>query len=827
MIMSYLFKLKSHPDILLKDHLESVAKLSKDMVCSKCIENKAISSEISYLIGVAHDFGKATTFFQEILINDNKRTKYANHGFLSSLFCYYLIKRHLKKSSQLNEFRYLPITSWIVVKKHHGNIKNVGDLNGEISELEDLSEKETIEGQMSDIIKNALNEITMMYGDLLDGFEIKEFIEIFKNSNKLNSFLKEIKLDAIKISRAEDLKYYFEILFFYSVLLDADKLSASKTSVPPRIDIPKDIVSSYKKIKFLENDSYINKVREEAYNEVNSHINDIDMKNERILSINLPTGIGKTLTGLSFALNLREKVKETYGFTPRIIYSLPFLSIIDQNNEVTEDVFRTTCGYREVPSNRCLKHHHLAEINYTEERDNELRPVEDINKSLLLTEGWHSEVIITTFVQFFHSLITNRNRAARKFHNIVNSIVLLDEIQSIPTEYWLLINGALNYLSNKFNCWIILMTATEPLIFEKDKEIKSLVENKDRYFKLFNRFELKSNLVEKSFDTFSKEVFDEIADKKDKDVMIVLNTIDSCKYLYGYIRDKVLIRYGVNDNDKKDLLDKDGICVLPDVELINLSTHILPEFRLNRINRIKDDNKRKIIITTQMVEAGVDISVDILYRDMAPLDSIIQSAGRCNRNNKRAGTVNVVLLKNDKTGKAYYSYIYDSVLIGATREVLQKYNQTVSESEFILDAEEKYYKLVTERKQKQESEQILSHLKQLNFGDIVEFNLIEERPNSVSLFVEINERAKSIRENIESILEEKDRFEKRKKLLKLKKGINQYSLSIDAKKFESINCLPIMNGINELKYIPKRDLDHWYKLDIGFHIDNATLHGIL
>jgi len=209
------------------------------------------------------------------------------------------------------------------------------------------------------------------------------------------------------------------------------------------------------------------------------------------------------------------------------------------------------------------------------------------------------------------------------------------------------------------------------------------------------------------------------------------------------------------------------------------------------------------------------------------LDSIIQSAGRCNRNNKRAGTVNVVLLKNDKTGKAYYSYIYDSVLIGATREVLQKYNQTVSESEFILDAEEKYYKLVTERKQKQESEQILSHLKQLNFGDIVEFNLIEERPNSVSLFVEINERAKSIRENIESILEEKDRFEKRKKLLKLKKGINQYSLSIDAKKFESINCLPIMNGINELKYIPKRDLDHWYKLDIGFHIDNATLHGIL
>lgn len=810
--MSFSFKLKSHPDKLLRDHLKNVAKLSTDIVNSKYIDDKELFSNVAYLIGISHDFGKATTFFQRML-NDGEKTKYANHGLLSAFFGYYVTKSYLDRKNKLEEFWYMPLVAWIVINKHHGDIKNIGEANGEISRLDDDSEITYCSKQIKNIVENNFNEVDTIYSEFLEEYKFQEFINTFNNLGN------EIRTGLIKISRQDDIKYYFDILFFYSVLLDADKLDASETSVPARMDISKDIIENYKKIKFGENKSDIDKDRERAYKEVTNSIHTLDIKNERIFSINLPTGIGKTLTGLSFALTLREKVKDEFGFIPRIIYSLPFLSIIDQNSEVIEDMFRSTGGYRDIPSNLFLKHHHLADIEYKERLNNELYLIENINKSLLLTEGWHSEIVITTFVQFFHSLITNRNRASRKFHNIINSIIILDEIQSIPTEYWLLINRTLKYLSKKFNCWIILMTATEPLIFEENKEIKSLVENKEEYFKLFNRYEFNFNLTEKNFDDFSEEIFNVIINEKDKDIMVVLNTIGTCKRLYEYIKNK-LASYNI---EIEHVIDEDGICVFPNLELITLSTHILPAFRLKRINRIKGNNKRKIIITTQLVEAGVDISVDIIYRDMAPLDCIIQSAGRCNRNGQKQGLVNVILLKNEKTQRKYCSYIYDSVLTEITREIIQKTGQKASERDFTLNAQEKYYSMINERKSKQKAEQILNHLKRLNFGEIFEFRLIEEKLDSLSIFVEIDEIAESIRKEMEEILAEKNRFKRRENLLKIKKDINQYTISIRLSKGKDILYLPPIGNMDDIKYIPRKNLENWYKLDVGFQTPESDI----
>lgn len=808
MKMSFSFKLRSHSDKLLRDHLKNVGELAESITKSKCIENKELFSKIAYLIGASHDFGKGTTFFQKMLENGEK-TKYANHGFLSSLFGYYATKDYLSKINKLKEFWYIPSIAWIVIHRHHGDIKNIGEEDGEISKLDNKG-KTDCSKQVKDIIDNNLEELNKIYSELLSGSKTQEFVNIFDHPVDTENFFKEIRKDVFKISREEDIKYYFAILFLYSVLLDADKLDASETPAPERMDIPQGLIEDYKKTKFAGNSNEIKRARDEAYKEVNDSICNLDIRNERVLSINLPTGMGKTLTGLSFALNLRERIKNELGFTPRIIYSLPFLSIIDQNSEVIEDVLRSATKRADVPSNLFLKHHHLADVEYKEEKDSELiNPIEDINKSLLLTEGWYSEIVITTFAQLFCSLITNKNRAARKFHNIVNSVIILDEIQSIPTEYWLLINKALSYLSKKFNCWIILMTATEPLIFEKNKEIKSLLNNKERYFKLFNRFEFNFNLAEKEIDAFSKEIFTKIIDEKDKNIMVVLNTIGSCKRMYDRIKNDLLIHY---KNEMK--VDKDGICVFPDLELINLSTHILPAFRLSRINRIKGDSKRKIIITTQLIEAGVDISVDIIYRDMAPLDCIIQSAGRCNRNNQKTGTVNVISLKDNKTQRRYCSYIYDSTLIDITQEIIPKSDQRVSEKEFVLEAQEKYYNLLNERKSLKKSKEILNHLERLNFGDIVEFRLIEEKADTVSIFVEIDKEAEDIRKQIEEILAE-NRFERKKSLLKIKSNINECTLSIRLSKEEMLH-LPHIGKIEDFKYIPNKELEKWYKLDSGF-----------
>ena len=219
------------------------------------------------------------------------------------------------------------------------------------------------------------------------------------------------------------------------------------------------------------------------------------------------------------------------NFTPRIIYSLPFLSIIDQNGAVINDVLSQLYPSDSVvPSNLLLKHHHLSDIEFIESQVNEeeLDIVKDINVALLLTESWHSEIIITTFIQFFHSIITNKNRAAIKFHNCINSIIILDEIQSIPHYYWDLINRVLTYLGNNYKCWIILMTATQPLIFTPT-EIKSLINDRSKYFETINRVIFNFNLVKKGITQFREELLIQILQEEKRDILVVLNTINSCK----------------------------------------------------------------------------------------------------------------------------------------------------------------------------------------------------------------------------------------------------------------------------------------------------------
>ncbi len=816
--MSHSFKLRSHPDKLLKEHLENVGGLSKRILKSKEINHKEIFAEIAYLIGISHDFGKATTYFQNWL-ERGRRTQYAQHGFLSSLVGYLIVRDFLSEIQKLDRFWYLPGIVWIVINKHHGNLKDI--LNEEAEKLKDQNDLEIVKEQLNDIYSNNLTEVIEIY-DSLGYSSISKIITEINNLINLENLMQQIRKDIKKICKSSftdnDLKYYFLILFFYSILLDADKLDASgRRNLPKREDIPSDIVDEYKKAIFGEPKTELDILREKGYNEVTRKVNDIDLIHERILSINLPTGCGKTLTGLSFALKLRERIKEILGFTPKIIYSLPFLSIIDQNTKIIEDVLRLEYEkYEEIPSNLLLIHHHLADINYKEIQNGELS-VEELNRSLLLTESWHSEIVITTFVQLFHSLITNKNRAARKFHNITNSILILDEIQSIPHKYWLLINRVLKYLARDFNCWIILMTATKPLIF-KDEEIKELVTNPEEYFNAFDRVVFNFDLKIRSFDEFKYEILNKIL-HEDKNILIVLNTINSCKELYKFIKEELTLFYGIDEKDVK--IDKNGIANFPDLELINLSTHILPSYRLRRINRIKNGSgeKRKVIVTTQLIEAGVDISVDIVYRDFAPLDCLIQTAGRCNRNDERdKGYVNIVVLKDEK--QEFYKYIYDSTLIDATKDVIREFSKIIEEKDFVLSSVDKYYRILQERGSKDDSRNILESIVKLDFSKTAEFNLIQEKLPTVFLFVEIDDTAEEIRKKMEEIFKSKKGFERELEILKIRREINNYTIELRyPKKIEDfiLNLNPI-DDLEDYRYVKKSELGKYYKIDSGLNL---------
>ncbi|MGC1123053.1 MAG: CRISPR-associated endonuclease Cas3'' [Candidatus Methanofastidiosia archaeon] len=815
------YKLLSHPDKPLIDHLQNVGNMAKEMVNSKEIDNRDVFSEVAYLIGISHDFGKATIYFQKWL-NEEERTKYARHSFLSALFGYFLVRHHLKRKNQLERFWYLPGIAWLVIEKHHTNIRNLW--NEEAGHLRDPSEIEMAMEQLENIDRNYPEEIRKIY-ELLVDINIEGFLKKESLGDLVSDLLKDIK----KITRESFQKglliYYFFILFFYSVLLDADKLNASgRSNVPERLDIPYDIVDDYKREKFRGKPEGINLIREEAYKEIISELDSLDIERDRILSINLPTGTGKTLTGLSFAIKLKNKIHAKLGFSPRIIYALPFLSIIDQNAAQIEDILRLRS--KVIPSNLFLKHHHLADIEYKEESESEVS-YEDFNKSLLLTEGWHSEIVITTFVQLFHSLITNRNRAARKFHNMTNSIILLDEVQAIPSKFWDLVERTLEYLAYQFNTWIILMTATQPLIFPREK-IREIVINKPKYFNALDRVNYNFTLEKKEFSTFKKEFLQRILDDDKKSYMVVLNTIGSCKELYEYLKKELCKKFGY-DYCSDRVLDADGVCIFPSLNLLNLSTHVLPEYRLKRIEKIRnrDLNMRAVIISTQLIEAGVDINVDVVYRDLAPLDCIVQAGGRCNRSDTfEKGEVNIINLTDDSRSKRqFWSYIYDPMLVGATIETIKDYPRIISERKFVTKAITTYYRFITERIAQTTSRQVIESVEKLNFSDIFLFKLIEEKLKMVSVFVEINENAERTRKQIEKIIATKKSFEKRAEIRKLRNEINSYTIHTYQK--EELEYLEHLKGFDDYFYIEKEGLGKWYKKDTGLHLEAESIESVM
>ena len=656
---SYSFKLKSHPDKLLRDHLHRVGELSKKTVTDKSLNigDVGLLEDAAYLIGITHDLGKATNFFQEYIKETNEKKKKSlkakditHHGLLSAFFTYAVIKEYLSQAERKDGLaEYLPIISFIAVRRHHGNLLNA------MNEIKDV-----------DMDKEKILKIANEQIDSIDRKEICEILtwllskENFKLKINIDNIINYVQNDEIRdIRRKEkgfvrdlyekgDLYPYLIFQFIYSALIDADKIDAGLDGIKlDRLGLSSKLVDDYREAKgFSSNQDNINSLRNQIYEEAVERIEGWNL-DEKILSLNVPTGTGKTLTALSLSLKLRERLEVERQIKPRIIYALPFLSIIDQNYKVFEEVVAK--GKDPVDSRLLLKHHHLSDVKYkTEEKEYE------VDKSLLLLEGWNAEIIVTTFWQLFNTLFSNRNKQLRKFNKLANSIIILDEVQAVPHYYWLLIHDSLKLLCEKFNTYVVFITATQPLIFDEAKgEIKEIAQRKEEYFRGLNRIELIPRIERAlTLDEFKGLLNEDLIQKKEKDFLIVLNTIGSAQEIYKFIQGLQL------ENTKR----------------VFLSTNVIPKERLTRINEIRESKelprKRTVIVSTQLIEAGVDIDADIVYRDFAPLDSINQVAGRCNRNSAKdeKGMVSIFILKDDQ--KNFYEYIYDPFLISKTSSVI-------------------------------------------------------------------------------------------------------------------------------------------------------------
>lgn len=315
-----------------------------------------------------------------------------------------------------------------------------------------------------------------------------------------------------------------------------------------------------------------------------------------IFSLNVPTGGGKTLSAMSFALAHAER----HGLR-RVIVVIPYTSIIEQNAEV----YRQALGAENI-----VEH----QSNLDPERQAATLGVELTTRLELACENWDAPVVVTTTVQFFESLFSNNPSRCRKLHNVARSVVILDEVQTLPPGFLLAIVEALNELVRHYGCTVVLSTATPPALAARERfesglfSIREIIPNVRHLTDQLKRVEY-AWPSGKSIPTGWPALAVEVA--QHRQVLVVVHKRNDARTLAGELQ-KVTHRGPV----------------------WHLSALMCPAHRSDILSRIRDalvGGHTCRVVSTQLVEAGVDLDFPVVYRALAGLDSIIQSAGRCNR----------------------------------------------------------------------------------------------------------------------------------------------------------------------------------------------------
>ncbi len=799
--------LYSHPDIPLETHSNRVLALARQLLDEAVVPWWQEPRHRSLLeMGIAlHDFGKSTDFFQKVLRGERRKDLYSRHAYLSALFFLHRAFVWLEQEGENPDNLWETLLfAYLALKHHHTNLRSVR----EELHAPDADDLDVLEEQIHHIPLEKANAFLSAL-DLPDDlrtaltFDPNAFLTWLQEGapGVFSSWRRRWRREKKGRQNASS---FFALLTCFSALLDADKLEAgAKAHLPERVAIPPNTVARYKHQAFGKAPTEgLNALREQAYQEVVNH--PALRPEQHLYTLTLPTGMGKTLTGMAAALKLRDKVARTTGSLPRIIYSLPFLSIIDQNAARLEEVLASTLGH--VDSRVLIKHHHLTSLQYRE-RDGETVREWDYAASRLLTEGWHSEIVITTFVQLFDTLLAWRNAAARRVNRLAGAILLLDEVQALPAVYWPLMRRLLTEVAERLGAYVILMTATQPYLLEDAQE---LVPEPERYFRALDRMDIHIDLVPTTLEDFVAR----FEPKPGKSYLFMANTIAAAQQLHGLLT---------------EVLDE---------EIVFLSTGVTPKERLERIAALREGRYR-FAVSTQLIEAGVDVDFDVIYRDMAPLDSLVQAAGRCNRNltpGKR-GEFHITCWQNEDSRK-FAHYIYDPVLLQHSENRLKEHDR-LSEPEF-LDllasyfqdvwetgipdkvADELWKAVCTLRFDGERDTQCVRRSKDAAGAYLSQFCLIEAQPYKHDVFVQVDADAAAVWEEAKAILKDLrrtgDLWAAREHFARLKPRFAQYVVSVALKPENA----PPWDDDLRIYVVEHEVLDHFYDPVTGFLRETAS-----
>ena len=347
-------------------------------------------------------------------------------------------------------------------------------------------------------------------------------------------------------------------------------------------------------------------------NEISDLCYQAAMEPRNLYRLTVPTGAGKTFSSLRFALYHAQKFQKRH-----IIYVSPYNSILEQN---AEDI-RQAVGNEEF-----VLEHHCNVFYEDEERELTYKK---------LTENWDCPIIATTAVQMLNTLFSDQKSSIRRMHNLCNSVIIFDEVQALPVKGTELFNLAVNFLTTFGNATIILCSATQPSLARLKennlRDCKEMAGEIGQYSEAFQRveFEDQTNLVPGGMlpEDVSKLVYN--AFRKYGSVLIIVNTKKCAKLIYRELKRNYHEEY----------------------QLYHLSTNMCPQNRKDELDSIRqalEDRQPVICVSTQLIEAGVDISFGCVIRSLAGLDSIIQAAGRCNRHKEvRMGKVYIVKMAQE------------------------------------------------------------------------------------------------------------------------------------------------------------------------------------
>lgn len=820
-----------HDGTLLLNHLVDVAErvshvVHPDVTTPDGEPLKPIVETLAYV----HDIGKATSYFQKYLLEDrtpdNKLLRH--HAPLGSFLAYYALSvRGFETETCLAGF--------VAVAKHHGSLPDVADYvfrrshrrEGVTAGEQNASERRqtAVAYQIKDIDEKNRATAREVVQRATDGHGSWEgFREGFIDANGRDDLLKEIE-ETVAASgnvpkpREDALSEacYGRVLQCWSSLILADKLSAAGAPDDEATYAPNHPSSNRldKYVSKIESEvtravdgsrsEQLNYYRSRARKTVLDSVQEFVKGEQQVATLTLPTGMGKTLTGLSAALEIRD---QTDG--DRVIYALPFTSVIDQVVNELEDIYQT-----DTTGNLLTAHHHLAETTIQDFEDNDVADLSD-EMGAMLAESWRAGITVTTFVQLFESLAGPANRQGMKLPALRNAVVVLDEPQSLPLDWWKLVSRLVKMVTEQYNATVIAMTATQPHLFEDEYQ---LINNPNKYFAGVSRVAYNLDpsteryIMEqsnpKSYTAAGTKLQDTI--KGDNSALAVCNTIESARELTEQVSSPEMLDVGTLYADELERYEKaedisaselaDRIETADGRPLVHLSTRLRPIDRLTLIETTKLLTERGIpalVVSTQLVEAGVDISFDHVYRDLAPIDSIVQAAGRCNRSfESDQGTVTVWWLDapNDQA-KTPAEAVYNrgTTLLPVAASTLRRVREEadgLSETDVARRSVRQYFKRLKEDKDvgKQEYADFVDDAMATELGDL---SLIDQR-RSAEIAVARTHEERRLLEEIREAQAQYD-YETLRNLIDETKPlrISVPYYSEDSDRAEAIHALPIL-----------------------------------